>query len=116
MPERPEHRVRERAFVPGAVVAAAVDEERGREAHAARPRARHVLVDTLLGLRHDRRLLGLLDAQQVGGNGFEVLVAERRRAGHERYVRIPKLLGIRRTFDELGRAAGALAARDGTMA
>ena len=110
--ERAEHRVGERALVPGAVVAAAVDEERRRHAHAARARARR---------RPRRRAPGPRAA--VGGvagargprsrtTAREVVLGERLRAGHQLDVRAPERVLVRGGLRELGGAPREVAAGD----
>src|SRR5690606_32509663 len=78
--ERAEHRVRERAFVPRAVVAAAVDEERRREVHAARLCALDVAGDACLrGVTVGGSRVGIFDAELLG-DGAEVVLGELFRA------------------------------------
>ena len=111
MAERAEHRVRKRALVPGPVVAAAVDEEGRREAHAARLRARYVGVDPLArGGAPPVRFCGLGSARPSSSatapRSSSVSVGGAR---HQRDVRVPEPIRRRRRLGQLGRAAGDVA-------
>ena len=112
MAERAEHRVGERALVPRAVVAAAVDEERRRELHAARARARDVRVARApRGARVSR-------APSVSSEATPRSSADGRRSSSvsvsERVISATcasqNCSGRRRMLDELGRAAREVAA------
>ena len=116
--EPAEHRVGEGAFVPGPVVAAAVDEEGRRDQSAARSRARLVRV-------HPRPRPG--EGLFVGRIAFrpprrgrsprpKILRRQDLRPRHQLDVGVPKLLRTVRALDELSRPSGELDADQRPMA
>ncbi len=78
MSQRSEHRIGERAFIPGPVVAPAVDEERGCDEHTAFARALDVGVDpvarTFFG--HTQLLRVKLLQAQIRCHRFEILLGQ----------------------------------------
>ena len=118
MAEPAEHRVGERALVPRAVVAAAVDEEGRREHHAARARAALVGVDPRLGAPGGLcgGLRVVLRQAQIVRDGVQVVLGQGLRARHQLDMRVPEALGIVRALDQLGGAPGEVAAGQRPMA
>ena len=106
--EGAEHRVGERALVPGAVVAPAVHVEGRGDQHAARLRAPLVRLDP--GARRRRIVARRWILAELGRDHPEVVLGQRRRAGHQRLVRAPERRVVLRGLDELGGAAGDVAA------
>ena len=117
MAERAEHRVGQRAFIPGARIAAAVDEESRRHPHAAAPRA----LDVLAHPRLRRRECGLVRRVarrqvEVPRDLPEVAFRERRPPLHQRLVNLPEPSGrFGRVLRQLGGAGRVLAAGDGQV-
>lgn len=110
--ERAEHRVGQRAFVPGPRVTAAVDEERWRDSHAAAPRALDVPAHPRPRRRECRLVCGVARRQvEALRDPREVSWRERRSALHQRLVNLPKLsrrlVGILRQFGGAGRVLAA---------
>ena len=111
--ERAQHRVGERAFVPGPVVAAAVDEE-GRRERARRSRARSRSSASTARLARATLAAALRPPPAARArrpprrDPSSVSVS---RARHQRDVRLPELLVVCGALGELGRAPRDVAAR-----
>ena len=108
VPERAEHRVAERALVPGAVVAPAVDEEGRRDQHAARPGAALVLGDP-----RPRSRLGAPSSAARPRSAATTARSSSVSVG-ERVISVTcarqKLVGVRRPLDQHRGAPGDVAA------
>ena len=110
MAERPQHRVGKRAFVPRSVVAAAIDEESRREQRAARGGAGLVRVHPRLCPNRGRivRRPAIGGYAEIAGDGFDIVLGQNLRPGHELDVLIPESLRVGGALDQLGGAAGKL--------
>jgi hypothetical protein len=112
MTEPAEHGIGERALVPRAVVAAAVDEEGRRDHHAAGARAALVGVDPRL--RPPRGPFGafgiIVHQAEVARDRPQVVLGQGLRARHQSDVRPPEPLRVRGALGELGRPPRDLAA------
>jgi len=104
MPQRAEHRIGERALIPGAVVTAPVDEKVGVK--------RTPLANALSMSRSTRRLARAAIASAVSassrvnqsvGHGAQIVLGQRVRTRHQRDVRIPELRVIRGRLRKFGR-------------
>ena len=117
MTQPAEHRIGERAFVPRAVVTAAVDEEGRRDHHAAGARAPFIGLDPRLrapgGLFG---FLGVLPRQaQLARDGAQVVFGQFLRARHQFDVRTPEPLWILGALCQHGGAPGDVAVREWPM-
>ena len=116
MTEPADHGIDKRTLVPGAVIAPPVDEEGRREHDAACARALLVRLDTRLGAL-DRFLS--LDCVRRGpeviGYGSEVVLRQLARSRHQGDMGVPERLGVGRTLDQIGGAAGKLVAGERPM-
>ncbi len=112
MPERTQQRVGQRGFVPGPVVAAAIDEECRREGDAARACARDVGIDALRGAARAiaRGRAVRCRQREFAGHVVEIRLGEFRGARHQGNVRLPELLVGGGALGEIRRAAGDVAA------
>src|SRR5690242_4312940 len=102
MAERPEHRIGERAFVPGAFIPATIDEKGWHHLHTAATCAFNVL--THMGLSRDKRWLVVNVARQIEitCDLTKVALCEHRPTLHQRFVNLPEFTGrFRRVFRQL---------------
>lgn len=91
MPERSEHRVGQRAFIPGALIAAAVDEKSRRHTCAAPLGALDVLTHPCLRRRQGEFVPCFARWQvEVTRDPLKVALRERRPSLHQRLVNFPE--------------------------